>query len=437
VPESYHLLGGEDAAYSLRLAESNTVVNPARRTLFLDFASGIAYYSIPIMVRALANFLTIPVYTRFLTPADYGTLELLDLTSFLVSVLVGTNLGQAVFYYYAAGKTEDECGRAISTAFFGSLLLGAFAATVGIVLAPTISKAIFGVGDFTVYIRLLIVTLAVAFPAEVGLSCIRVLNRARTYSVVSVTRLVTGVAVNIILLTAFHIGFAALLWGSFVVTAGTALYVAWFCMPWLRYGVDRHLLINMVRYSWPLNLSALAMLILDLGDRYVLKRTVSLSELGIYGLAYKLGMIVGTVSLVFNHFWKPRMFTLTKQPGGEWIYVRVFTYYVSALMFVCIGLTVFLCPLLQLVVGRDFVSVGSYIPSIASIYLVRGMGDYLRNALYLNKKTGKDAQITWIGCTVCIVAYVTLIPWLRLWGAILATGISFGVMLVISLGKLK
>ena len=407
-------------------------MNSEKRSLFVDFASGIAFYSIPVLTRAAASFLTIPIYTRFLTPSDYGTLELLDLTSFLFAVLIGTNFGHSVFYYYSAAKTDSDRGRAITTVFFGSVLLGTFAGVFGLSFAGVVSRAIFNTGAYASYIRLLFVTLALAFPAEVGLSCIRVLNRPRTYSVVSVTRLLTGAAANIILLTVFKMGFAAMLWGSLIVTAGTAMYMVWFCAPSFRHRPDRHLFWAMLRYSWPLNVSALAMLILDLGDRYVLKRTVSLAELGIYGLAYKLGMIVGTVSLIFNQFWKPRMFALTGQPGGERTYVRVCTYYTLALTLVCIGLSLLMCPLLQVIVGRDFISVGAYIPSIAVIYLVRVVGDYFRNAFYLNKRTGKDAQITWLGTAVCVTAYLTLIPWLRLWGAIAATGISFGLMLVVS-----
>jgi O-antigen/teichoic acid export membrane protein len=87
---------------------------------------------------------------------------------------------------------------------------------------------------------------------------------------------------------------------------------------------------------------------------------------------------------------------------------------------------------LTVLVGRNFVSAGAYIPAIALIYLVRSAADYLRNALYLNKRTGKDAQITWLGCGICIVAYLTLIPWMRLWGAIIATGISYVVILIVS-----
>ncbi len=408
------------------------IVEAEKRSLFLDFVSGIAFYSIPMLVRAAASFLTVPVYTRFLTPTDYGTLELLDLASFLVGVLIGTNFGHAVFYYYAAAKDDEGRSRAISTVFFGSLLLGAFAGGVGLLLPGVVSQALFGNANYVVYIRVLFMTVAVSFPAEVGLSCIRVLNRHRTYAIVSVTRLLTGVAANIVLLAVYKMGFAAMLWGSFIVTAGTAAYMFWFCAPSLRVAPDRHLFWAMLKYSWPLNISALAMLILDLGDRYVLRRTVSLAELGIYGLAYKLGMIVGTASLIFNQFWKPKMFSLVRQEGGERTYVRICTYYTLSLTFVCMALSLLMCPLIQVIVGRSFVSVATYIPAIAVIYLIRMMGDFFRNAFYLNKKTGKDAQITWLGTAVCVTAYLTLIPWLRLWGAIIATGISFGLMLAIS-----
>src|SRR5579859_1611952 len=408
------------------------IVEAEKRSLFLDFASGIAFYSIPVLVRAAASFLTVPVYTRFLTPTDYGTLELLDLTSFLVGVLIGTNFGHAVFYYYAAAKNDEGRSRAISTVFFGSLLLGAFAGGIGLLLPGVVSQALFGNNSYVIYIRILFLTLAVAFPAEVGLSCIRVLNRHRTYAIVSVTRLLVGVAANIVLLAVYKMGFAAMLWGSFIVTAGTAAYMFWFCAPSFRVLPDRHLFWSMLKYSWPLNISALAMLILDLGDRYVLKRTVSLAELGIYGLAYKLGMIVGTVSLIFNQFWKPKMFTLMRQEGGDRRYVRICTYYTLSLTLVCMGLSLLMCPLIQVIVGRGFVSVANYIPAIAVIYLIRMVGDFFRNAFYLNKRTGKDAQITWFGTAVCVTAYLTLIPRFRLWGAIIATGISFGLMLGVS-----
>jgi len=399
-----------------------------KKSLAWDFASGLAFYAIPVVVRAASSFLTIPIYTRYLTPSDYGTLELLDLTSFLFAVLIGTNFGQAVFYYYAAAQTDAERGRAISTAYLGSLLLGAIALLLGIFASPLLSRAMFGNDQYVSYFHLVFTTLAFTFPAEVGLSCIRALDRPRTYSYLTSIRLLLALVLNIFLLVAFHMGFSAMLWSSLAITALTAAYMGWYCSTWLRYSFHGALFLKQLQYSWPISFGALAMLIIDLGDRYFLKRTVSLAELGIYGFSYKLGMIVAMVSLIFNQFWKPKMFHLVAQPGGDKLYVRVYTYYVLVLTYVSLGLTVILRPLLQVAAGPKFIEAAAYLPWIALAYVARCAGDYFRNAFYLNKVTGYEAKLTWFGAAICLAGYVTFIPWLRAWGAILATGVTFVVM---------
>lgn len=407
-------------------------MKPKDRSAILGFATGIGFYSIPFLARALSNFVVIPIYTRYLTPADYGILELLDLTSFLVAILIGTNFGQSLFYYYAAAQSPQERGEAVSTTFYGSLILAGISILFGVAMASTLGRMLFGNSQYTPVLRLVFGTLAFAFPAEVGMSCLRALDLSKAYSVISVGRLCFGIVLNIVLLVRFHLGFVALLWGSFVLVACSAAYLTWFNRHWLKYPFRWALFVKLIRYSWPLNLSGLATLVLDLGDRYVLKRWVSLSDLGIYGLAYKFGMIVSIASLIFNQFWKPRMFAIVKEEDGKRQYVRICTYYTLVLTYIAVGLSILSRPLFRLAVGSSFLVAATYIPWIASIYVVRLVSDFARNAFFLNRRTGKEAQITWLAATVCLAGYLSLIPIFKLWGAILATGVSFLFMFVVS-----
>jgi O-antigen/teichoic acid export membrane protein len=212
----------------------------------------------------------------------------------------------------------------------------------------------------------------------------------------------------------------------------SAIFLAWFHRHWLKYPFRWGLFVNFLKYSWPLNISGLATLALDLGDRYVLKHWVSLAELGIYGLAYKFGLIVSMASLIFNQYWKPKMFSIVRQDGGDRMYVRTCTYYTFALALVAVALAILTRPLFRLAVDPSFFEAATYIPWIAAIYVIRLLADFSRNAFYLNKRTGKEAQITWLAAAVCIAGYLGFIPVLKLWGAILATGISFVVMFAIS-----
>ena len=74
-----------------------------------------AIYGAGIVLGKLASFIMLPVYTRYLTPADYGVLELLSMTIDVIGMIAGIGIGSAVFKFYAdeadeAGKREVQLG---------------------------------------------------------------------------------------------------------------------------------------------------------------------------------------------------------------------------------------------------------------------------------------------------------------------------------------
>ncbi|MFX0142190.1 MAG: lipopolysaccharide biosynthesis protein, partial [Candidatus Hodarchaeota archaeon] len=57
-------------------------------------------YSIGNLLSKAIGFFLIPLYTRYLTPADYGVLELLELTSSIISLFLGLRIGTAVIRFF-------------------------------------------------------------------------------------------------------------------------------------------------------------------------------------------------------------------------------------------------------------------------------------------------------------------------------------------------
>src|SRR5207244_1147827 len=56
----------------------------------------------------LASFLLLPIYTRYLNPADYGTMAILDLTAAVFGTLIGTGIVSAVNRYHFEAHNEVE-----------------------------------------------------------------------------------------------------------------------------------------------------------------------------------------------------------------------------------------------------------------------------------------------------------------------------------------
>src|SRR5436305_15075050 len=70
------------------------------------------------------GFLMLPFYTRYLSPVDYGILEILDLSMSLFGMFLNMGITAALLRSYNMAKTSDERPTAVSTAFVFVALTG-------------------------------------------------------------------------------------------------------------------------------------------------------------------------------------------------------------------------------------------------------------------------------------------------------------------------
>src|SRR5262249_40123508 len=150
---------------------------------------------------------------------------------------------------------------------------------------------------------------------------LRLLNRIRNYVLLSIMNLVVGAVCNVVLLIVGRLGLLAMLWSSIIAGAFTAVFVSRIILRGV--GRQRRFRLSLARdvivYSVPLGFSGLGMFVLNFGDRYFLQRTVSLGEIGIYALAYKIGMLVAYLQAPFDTYWRSQMYAIMGQRSGEWL----------------------------------------------------------------------------------------------------------------------
>src|SRR5262245_64072547 len=102
-----------------------------------------AVYASGMFLAKALSFLLLPLYTHYLSPADYGVIQLIEMTFEIVSIVAGARLTVGIFHFYH--KAPDDRGRlgVLSTAAL--LLSVSFAAVAAVValFAPAISRAMF------------------------------------------------------------------------------------------------------------------------------------------------------------------------------------------------------------------------------------------------------------------------------------------------------
>ncbi len=378
-------------------------------------------YAVAVIASRALGFILIPLYTRYLTTTDYGVLELLDLTVNFIIVFAGLRLGQALFYYYFAETDDDARQRHMSTNVVASVGLGAVVSLVSWFLSARLSSFVFGTPQYAPLFRLTAISIGFAIPMETFLCCLRTFNEPAMYAGISIVRTLLAGVLNVVLLVWFHLGVASMLWSG-IISQGliaAALSVHVFRRVPLRFDIGSFR--KQGRYALPLSVGAIGEFILNYGDRYFLRKTVSLSAIGIYSLAYKIGMVIPLVQYPFQLYWGSQEVKIVRQEGGWKIFTRVATYLALGLTSVTVLIVLFIHPVLRIMVTPAFREAGRYAGWIALAYLIRAIGSYFREIFVIEKRTAVDAWVSWSGTVVVLAGYAILIPRLGVWGAVWAT----------------
>jgi O-antigen/teichoic acid export membrane protein len=101
--------------------------------------TGAAYTAASILSKLIAVAL-LPLYTRYLTPADYGAAEVMFAAIVSASIVVRFGLIEAVLRFYY--KDDEDPDRVVASSFAGLFWLATVGALVALPFATPISEAL-------------------------------------------------------------------------------------------------------------------------------------------------------------------------------------------------------------------------------------------------------------------------------------------------------
>ena len=130
-------------------------------------------YSVGNILSRMIGFFMIPVYTHYLTPGDYGVIELLDLTTYFISMVIGVGMSHAILRFYYEYQDQEQRNQVISTAFIFTLGILVLALAVLYPLSQRISQLIFGTVQYRPYLQIIFATMCLGILIELALSYVR------------------------------------------------------------------------------------------------------------------------------------------------------------------------------------------------------------------------------------------------------------------------
>jgi O-antigen/teichoic acid export membrane protein len=383
------------------------------------------------IIARIASILLLPVYTRYLAPADYAVLAILDLTINLLGIVAGAGVAAAAIRAHFAHPDERTRDAGWWTALTMQAVAGAVVILVALPFSGSLSALMFG-SDLRGGSGLVMIALAsLAVSGLIGVldAYLRATKASGFYLHMSLWRLGTNILLNLTLLIAFHLGVAAVLWGNLL--SGSlilGLKLARFVRTRGRYAIDRQAASAFWRFGWPFVISGLLSAVMHDADRYMLRIFDGLTSVGIYSLGYQVGQGINSLALMpFEAIWIVLAYEIASQPDSRATYGRVFSGYVMGVGLLLLCGSMFAYPLLTVATTPAYAEAADIVPIVCLGYLLFGLHSHFKLPALLHDRTVALLPVVSAAAVVNLVGNYVAIPRFGATGAAWATVATFAV----------
>jgi len=386
-----------------------------------------AIYSFGNIATKLIGIVLLPLYTKHITVAEYGVLGILEITIMILTQILILGQPQAILRFHDLDEYKEKRKSTLFTLFVFLFSIGLLFNFIGQNYVAKLSSLFSKPTEFAIYFKLCFIIIFLRVINELFLSVIRAKEKSILYAVANITKLIIILGLNIYFVAFVRIGIRGILY-AYLIGDGLLFLILF---PNMFFEMvpkfDNRILRESLLFGIPFIFSSLAGMLLNMGDRYILKLLVNYKEVGLYNLGYKVAGILN-VFLMQSFFlsFAPIAYKMYGQKGGKRYFSKMLTYFVFALFWVGLGLSFFSKELIKLLaLNPDYWIAYQVVPYIILAYIFSGARYVVSIGLNLKRKTKYIAYCT-IGAAILNIGLnFILIPKYKMMGAAVATIISF------------
>ena len=395
-----------------------------------ELARHSAIYGLGSLVSRFIAVLLLPVYTRYLTPADYGLIETLIALSAILTVLLAAGVKSAFFRFYFDEKDQAGHLRVIRTSFWFTMAMATAGLVAGLALADPISQFLFGTGSHADLVRAAFVGLWASVNYEQLTSLFRVEQRSVAYLIATLINLCLTVGATLLLVVVWEVGPIGVIVGNFTGTLLVYLGLLAYRREQLGLEWDRELLREMNRFGMPLVPSALFLWALNFSDRFFLVKLSGPREVGLYSIGVRMASAIILFLAAFRTAWPAFAYSIEDDREAKRAYSFVLTYIVVITSWMALGLGVLAPWLVRLLTTPSFYSAERVVAPLA--FAAAAFGAYIVVVIGIGRarKTRSNWVITGAACVLNIGLNLLLIPPYGMIGAAIATIGAYATLFV-------
>ena len=390
---------------------------------YIKLIRNIGNFTIGNLGSKFLTFLIVPLYTYVLTTEEYG---LIDTTITLVSLFLPfftCAIYEAILRYTLNSKyTKEE----VFTNCFIVLILGFL---IFIFVMPIIN--LFIDFNFLLYFILLLITQGIyTFFQQFS----KGIDRNQVYTISGLIYTFIMLLLNVLFLVNFKMGIPGYFLSMIIGYTISSIYIT------ITTNIFKYFKVNVIskesikvylKYSIPLVPNSIMWWVMNASSKFFILYFLDLSANGIYAIAFKIPTVISMFSQIFFQAWQISAVEEENSSSKSTYYSKIYNLFSIVMFGISSFLLVVLKPLILNFFSQDYIDAWEYIPFLILAVVFSSFSSFIGVNYIVSKKTSGVFTSSLIGAIANCIFNILLIPCIGLYGASIATLLSYFIMWII------
>lgn len=381
------------------------------KSLFKDTA----IYGMSSIVGRFLNYLLVPMYTHVIEASSGGYGIITNIYSYVALLFVILTYGMETTFFRFMNKEGENAQNVYKTIL---TMVGTtstlFVAIVYLFISPISSWM--GYAEHPSYVWTMAIVIAIDAFQAIPFAYLRHKKKPIKFAALKLLFIAINISLNLLFFLVLYKPEIGAGYAFYINLASTSV-ITFFFWKELKDGLhgkfDKALVKRMLSYSWPILVLGIAGILNQTADKILFPKIYPDSDadvqLGIYGAAVKIAMIMAMITQAFRYAYEPFVFAGSKDKDQKVMYSKAMKFFILFTLLAFLMVMGYM-DILKFIINKDYWEGLKVVPIVMAAEIMMGISFNLSFWYKLTDNTIWGAIISGLGCAVLLAVNFIFVP---------------------------